>query len=109
MVVGVALFHLYIGGGNAQLLGKDLRIGRLVTLPLRLGSESRDVLARRMNANLAGVEHLQSQDVEVLGGAGPHDLGEARDADAHQLAPLPLLRLLAPELSVADAVHGLLE
>src|SRR5258705_13632805 len=67
--VGVALFHLYVGGGNAQLLGKDLRVGRLVTLPLRLGAESRDGLAGGMNADLAGVEHLQSQDVEVLGGA----------------------------------------
>jgi len=37
------------------------------------------------------------------------DLGEARDADAHQLPSLALLRLLAPQIGVADRVHGLVQ
>src|SRR5262249_57217276 len=82
---------------------------RLVPLPLRLRPEAGDGLARGVDADLAAVEHLETEDVEVLGGAGAHDLREARDADAHQLAPLPLLRLLAAELGVADGVHGLPE
>src|SRR5262245_42892341 len=92
--IGVALLDLDVRGGDAELLGEDLRLGRLVPLPLRLRPETGDGLAGRMNADLAAVEHLEPEDVEVLGGAGAHDLREARDADAHQLAPLPLLRLL---------------
>src|SRR4030095_5972648 len=76
---------------------------------LRLGAEARDGLAGRVHADLAGVEHLEAKDVEMLGGAGAHDLGEARDADAHELAPLALLLLLALEPGIADGVHGLLE
>ena len=75
-------------GGNAQLLGQDLRVRRLVPLALRLGAEARDRLAGRVNADLAAVEHLDAEDVEVLRRAGADDLGEARDADAHQLAAL---------------------
>ena len=43
---------------------------------------------------------------KCLDGPAPDDLGEARDADAHQLAPRALLRLLPPQLGVADLVHA---
>ncbi len=45
----------------------------------------------------------------MLGRAGADDLGEARDADAHQLPALALLGLLAPQVGVADRVHGLVQ
>ncbi len=45
----------------------------------------------------------------MLGRAGADDLGEARDADAHQLAARALLGLLVPQLGVADRVHGLVQ
>ena len=41
--------------------------------------------------------------------AGPDDLGEAADADAHELAAGALLRLLHPQVVVADHVERLLE
>ena len=44
--------------------------------------------------DLARVEHLQAEDVELMRRPGPDDLGERADADAHQLAPLALLGLL---------------
>jgi len=68
---------------NAQLLGHDLRVRRLVALALALGAEARDRLAGRVNADLGRVEHLDAEDVEVLRGTGTDDLGEAADADAH--------------------------
>ena len=37
-----------------------------MALSLRLGSEARDCLPRRMNSDLAGIEHLQPKDVEML-------------------------------------------
>ena len=52
---------------------------------------------------------LMPEDVEVVGRSGADDLGEAADADAHQLAASPLLRLLGAETRVVDDVHGLLE
>src|SRR2546425_7280889 len=64
--VGVAFFHQNVAGGNAQFLGDDLRVGCFMALPLRLGSETRDCLPRRMNSDLAGIEHLQPKDVEMF-------------------------------------------
>src|SRR3989449_1842729 len=107
--VSVALFDLDVFRGNAELLGQDLSVRRLVALALRLRPEARDRLARRVDTDLTGVEHLESEDVEVLRGPGADDLGEARDADAHQFAALALLGLLALQLGVADAIHRLLE
>src|SRR5690606_1420731 len=92
--VRVALLDGHVIHGDAQLFGHDLRVGRLVALALALGAEARDRLARRVDADLARVEHLEAQDVEVLRWPGADDLGEARDADAHQLAARALLRLL---------------
>ena len=49
------------------------------------------------------------EDVEVVRRPGPDDLGEAADADAHELAVGALLRLLLAEPGVVDHVQGLLE
>src|SRR5439155_18830486 len=94
---------------DAQLLGEDLSVGRLVTLPLRLGAEPRDGLARGMNPDLARVEHLQPEDVEVLRRPGADDLGEARDPDAHELTARALLLLLLAQPTVVDLLHRLQE
>ena len=83
---------------DAQLLGDDLGVRRLVALALRLGAEAGDRLAGRMDADLARVEHLDAEDVEVVRRAGADDLGEARDADAHQLAARALLGLLLAQV-----------
>ena len=107
--VGVALLDLDVLGRDAQLLGDDLGVGRLVPLALRLGAEAGDGLAGGMHPDLGRVEHLEAEDVEVLRGPGPDDLGEAGDADAHELAALALLGLLPAQLGVADHVHRLLE
>ena len=66
-------------------------------------------LAGRVDPDLAAVEHLQAEDVEVVRGPGAHDLREAADADAHQLALGALLGLLLAQPRVVDRVHGLLE
>ena len=107
--VGVALLDLDLRRRDAQLLGDDLRVGRLVPLPLRLGAEARDRLAGGVDADLRRVEHLDAQDVEVLRRPGADDLDEAADADAHQLAARALLRLLLAQIGVADHVHRLLQ
>src|SRR5262249_44869624 len=107
--VGVPLFDGDVRGRDAELLREDLRVGRLVTLPLRLRAEARDGLAGRMDADLARVEHLDAEDVEVFRRPRTDDLGEARNADPHQLAALALLGLLLPELGVSDLVHRLLQ
>ena len=66
----------------------------------------RQHLARRMDPDLARVEHLEPEDVEVVRGPGADDLGERADADAHQLAARALLGLLPAQVLVADHVHG---
>jgi hypothetical protein len=76
-----------------------------VALALGLDADPGEDLARRMDADLARVEHLESEDVEVVRRTGPDDLGEAADADAHELAALALLGLLAAESRVVDELH----
>ena len=56
--------------------------------------------------DLATVEHLEAEDVEVLGITGAYHLGEAGDSDAHQLAPRALLGLFPSQIVVADLVHS---
>ena len=46
---------------------------------------------------------------KCLDGPAPDDLGEARDADPHQLAARALVGLLAAQVRVADPVHRLPE
>src|SRR5437763_966221 len=60
-------------------------------------------------AALAGVEHLEAQDVEVLRRPCADDLGEARDANAHELTLGALRSLLLAELGITDLVHRELE
>src|ERR1700738_1703812 len=48
-VVGVALLDLDVGGRNAELLGHDLRKGRLVSLTLALDAQLEDRLAGGMH------------------------------------------------------------
>src|SRR5262249_11159500 len=107
--VGVAFLDLHRRRRDAELLGDDLRVGRLVPLPLRLGAEARDRLPRRLDAYFRRIEHLDAEDVEVLGRPGADDLGEARDADAHELAAGALLRLLLAQRRVVDDAHRLVE
>ena len=77
--------------------------------PWRLDADPGEDLAGRMDADLARVEHLDAEDVEVVRRPGADDLGEAADADAHQLAALALLGLLPAQAGVVDHVHRLLE
>ena len=107
--VGVALLDLDVRDREAELLGDDLRERGLVTLALRLDAEPGDHLAGRVDADLARVEHLDPEDVEVVRRARADDLGEAADADAHELAAGALLDLLATEPLVVDEVHRLAE
>src|SRR5262249_41683650 len=107
--IRVAFLHLHVRGGNTELLGDNLRIGGLVALALALRAEARDRLAGRVDADLGRVEHLEAENIEVPGGPGADYLGEAADADAHQLTALAFFRLLAPQRIVADEIHRLLQ
>jgi hypothetical protein len=62
-----------------------------------------------VHADLARVEHLDAEDVEMLRRTGADDLGEARDTDPHQLTARALLGLLRSQRLVADLVHRLAE
>ncbi len=103
--IGVPLLDPDVVRRDPEFLGEDLRVRRLVALALRLRPETRDHLARRVDADLGRIEHLDPEDVER--GARPRadDLREARDADPHQLALATPLRLLASEPRVVDDLH----
>src|SRR5690349_10606095 len=107
--VGVAVLDLDVAHGEAQFFRDDLGERRLVPLALRLDADTGEDLAGRMYADLTRVEHLQPEDVEVVRRTGPDDLGEAADADAHELAAGALFRLLLAQVVVADQVERLLE
>ena len=107
--VGVAVLDLDVLDREAELLGDDLGERRLVALALGLDADPGQDLAGRMDPDLARIEHLQAEDVEVVRRPGADDLGEAADADAHQLAALALLGLLLAQAGVVDDVHRLLE
>ncbi len=107
--VRVAVLDLDVRDREAELLGDDLGERGLVALALRLDADPGQHLAGRMDPDLARVEHLDAEDVEVVRRPGPDDLGEAADADAHELAAGALLELLLPEAVVVDHVEGLLE
>ena len=94
---------------DPQLLSEDLGVGRLVPLSLRFRPEACNDLTRGMDADFATIEHLDAQDIEVLGRTGPDDFREARNTDAHQFAPLSLFGLFPSQLGVADLVHGEIE
>ena len=111
--VGVAVLDLDVVGRQPELGRDDLGVGRLVALPLRLGAEPANPAAGRMDADLGAVEHGDAEDVAGARRAGADDLGEERDADAHQLARLAapegvLLRLLLrAQFLVVDRLHRL--
>ena len=69
---------------NAQLGGDDLRVGGLVALTLRDGAHAGDSAAGGVDADFAGVEHANTQDVADLGRTGTDDFGEGNQTNAHQ-------------------------
>src|SRR3546814_2229267 len=73
-----------ISDWSSDVCSSDL----LVPLPLALGAEPGDGRAGRMDADLAGIEHADAQDVAIARRPGADDLGEEGDADAHQLTGL---------------------
>ena len=60
-IVRVALAHLDVLRGDAELSGHDLGERRLVALPLGLDPELEDGFARRVQPELGGVEHLYAR------------------------------------------------
>src|SRR5262249_58015141 len=108
-VVGVALVHGDVLGRDAELLGDDLRERRLVALALRLDAELEDRLARRVNAQLGRVEHLDPEDVVLPARAGADDLRERGEADAEQFPLIARPLLLLAQHVVADALQRLVE
>src|SRR5215467_328917 len=81
--IRIPFFYCDMVHWDAQFLCENLRVGGLVTLPLRFGPKAGDDFSCRMNADLGAIEHLDAQDVEVFRWPGAHDLGEAGDADSH--------------------------
>src|SRR3972149_2657538 len=92
-------------GGEAQLLGDDLRGRRLVPLALRLDAELQDRLPGRVDPQLGRVEHPQADDVVVLAVARADDLRERGEADPAEPALLARLPLLLSELRVAELLE----
>ena len=74
--VGVAFLDGDVFSGDADLGGEDLGKGGGVALALADGTEACDRRARRVDADLAGIEHAEAEDVAVLDGPGTDDLGE---------------------------------
>ena len=81
-----------------DLGGEDLREGGGVALALADGAETRDGRAGGMDADLAGIEHAEAEDVAVLHRPGADDLGEERHPDPRQGAGLAALERLAAGL-----------
>ena len=106
-VVGVAVDHLDVLRRDPELVRDDLGERRLVPLALGLHGQPQLRLARRVDAQVAPVGHAEAEDVHVLAGTGADALREERDADPHQLPPIPLLRLLPAQLVVAGDPHRL--
>ena len=84
--------------GDAEMIGDDLGERRLVALAVRARSRDRGDLAGPLHAHDAALpaEHV-----------GGFDVG--RDADAHEVAALTLLRLLASQLCVVGQLEGSIE
>ena len=85
-----------------------------MALALALGAHPRDPLAGRMDADLAGIEHRNAENVAILRRARADDLGEERHADPHELARLAALErvllglLLLAQLAIVGGVERLL-
>src|SRR5207245_11574337 len=103
-----AALHRAVRRVGPQDLDHDLGEGRLVAVALRLGPHPKHRLAGRVDAQLRAVEHAEAEDVVLRAVAGAHHLGEARNADASDLAllatrPEVLAHAVVPDL-VARAV-----
>ena len=94
-----------MSSGGMPSRGHDLRERRLVS-PARVCTESRSCAFRGVHPQLTAVGHAQPEDVHASW-ARAHALGEEAQADAHELAALPLLRLLTEQVLVAGDLHGL--
>src|SRR5260370_7242780 len=111
--IGIAFLDHDVVGWDADLGRDDLRPGGFVALALALGAHPRYPGAGRMHADFAGIEHRDAEDVAILRRAGADDLGEERDADAHDLAglaalePCAFFRLLLPDLAIFYLLHPL--
>ena len=86
--VGVAVQHLDVVDVDAERVGRHLREGRLLALPVRRRAGHDDHVAGRLDAHLG---RSPSCRVRWIGDAPvrrpePADLGEGRDADADELA-----------------------
>ena len=103
--ISVAFFDQDIINREAKFFGNDLRVRCFVPLTLRLRAEARDDFAGRMDANLGAVEHLDTENVEVLRRTGADDFGETADADSHQLTARAFFSLLFSQFWIADLVH----
>src|SRR5947209_20239845 len=90
---------------HAQFGANDLGKGCLVSLALRLHTNTGQNLARGMDAYLTAIEHLNTRDIEVLARSSPDDLGEGRDANAHQFTTRTLFGLLATQPFVVYILH----
>src|SRR5215471_3037654 len=84
--IGVALLDGDVLGRDADLARQDLRKGRGVALALADRAEPRNRAPRRVDANLARIEHAEAKDVAILDRAGADDLCEKADADPHQFS-----------------------
>ena len=113
--VGIPLLHGDAVGGDPDLGRQNLRERGGVSLPLADRAEACERRPRGVDAYLARIEHSEPQDVAVLDRTGPHDLGEERDPDAHQVARLaarerlPGGPLLGPQSLVIDRHERLLQ
>ena len=113
--VGIAFLDADTVRGKAEFGGDNLCVGRFVALALRFGAEPANAAARRVDADLGGIEHGDAEDIACAGRTGTADLGEEGDADAHELAGLAAFEglalglLLVTELGVVYRFHRLLE
>jgi hypothetical protein len=110
---GVAVQHLHVLEGDAQLVGDDLREGGVVALAVRRGPDDGLDLAGRVAAQggrlpaaagvLEGAGHLRRREPADL------DVGGDPDAELLEVPVAAALGLLSAQPLVVDHPHGLLE
>ena len=66
-----------MSGRNSQFFSKDLGVGCFVPLALRFGPETGNRLASGMDSQLTAVEHLDSQNIEILGRSCSYDFSKS--------------------------------
>ena len=75
--IGVTFLDLDMSSRNSQFFSKDLGVGCFVPLALRFGPETGNRLASGMDSQLTAVEHLDSQNIEILGRSCTYDFSES--------------------------------